>query len=916
MRYTKLQNLRISTKLLMLTVMICISFIMIVGITMLSFSKVRSLLTDIVDRDMERVIVNANTMRELSKLFSDIDLLNYSFYGKKDYLESEGIRLLGAVKNIEESTTDPELKESLLTISGILESLLSQCENVNAALLNVKNIEKEIYSDLVEFEYAVGESMINLTMEGKDTSFIKQQMMLAIGFRESLLQIDKLFSEIERIPYLKPPNVKASPVILALDDLILRFQSLTSSSPGGTMYSKNLLSNGKTYKENILIYFKVMEQLGLRMKVLADSRTMIISKMQAIDSEVSKTSQILDNKIEETIVSSEGIVFIVSSIVVIMLGVGVSYLTRSHISRPMKNILKGIADFRKGKLDTQIKLGRKDEWNMIENSFNDMAFELSSLLNTLEKRIEERTSELEAEIVEHRQSEETTEQLLKVNELILSTAGEGIYGLDLNGNTTFVNPVAAKMIGWNPEELIGLNQHKVLHHSREDGSPYPPEECPIYAVFNDGKARRIINEVFWRKDGSCFPVEYISTPMRNKKGEIDGAVVVFRDITEREKAEEEKRKTQKLESIGVLAGGIAHDFNNLLTAIMNNLYLMKMHINPEEKVYERIIATERASARAQELTQQLLTFAKGGAPIKRLIDIRELVSESISIALRGSNVRCENLVPYDIWHIEADAGQMNQAINNILINADQSMPEGGTITINCENVIIGVENNLTLKEGNYIKISIEDQGTGISDEHLSRIFDPYFTTKQKGSGLGLSTTYSIIKRHDGNITVESELGVGTVFNIYLPASIEKVEIKKPAQDEPLAGTGKVLIMDDEEFVRDSLGDMLISIGYVVDFACDGKEAIDIYQNAMASDHPFDAVIMDLTIPGGMGGKEAIRELIKIDPNVKAIVSSGYSFDPIMSNYTDYGFSAVLTKPYRDIRELNRILNSMIDGEVK
>jgi CheY-like chemotaxis protein len=242
------------------------------------------------------------------------------------------------------------------------------------------------------------------------------------------------------------------------------------------------------------------------------------------------------------------------------------------------------------------------------------------------------------------------------------------------------------------------------------------------------------------------------------------------------------------------------------------------------------------------------------------------------------------------------------------------MPEGGTITVNCENVIVRAGNNLMLKAGNYVKLSLKDQGAGISDQHLPRIFDPYFTTKQKGSGLGLSTTYSIIKKHAGHINVESKIGVGSALNIYLPASMEKVSIKKTVEDEPIHGTGKVLIMDDDELVRDSLGQILIGIGYVVEFACDGREAVDIYKNAMASDHRFDAVIMDLIIPGGMGGKEAVRELIKIDPHVKAIVSSGYSYNPIMANYSDYGFSAVLTKPYKDIRELNRILNNVIDGE--
>ncbi len=507
------------------------------------------------------------------------------------------------------------------------------------------------------------------------------------------------------------------------------------------------------------------------------------------------------------------------------------------------------------------------------------------------------------DITERKLAEDTLAESEERYRLLSEVAFDGIVltekGIILEANTEFV-----KLFGYSYSEIIGKHVSEII---ADDYRNYAMDK--IKSGFD-----KPYESVCIKKDGTRYPVEVYGKTFSSDERTL--RITAIRDITGRKTLEEELQKSQKLESIGVLAGGIAHDFNNLLTAIMNNLFLMKKDIRPEEKVYERIIATERASARAQSLTQQLLTFSKGGTPVKELIDIRELVSESISIALRGSNVRCENLIPYDVWHIEADAGQMNQAINNILINADQSMPEGGEITINCEDIVVGAENKLTLKEGSYIKISFTDQGSGISEEHLFKIFDPYFTTKQKGSGLGLSTTYSIISKHDGHITVESELGVGTVFNMYLPASAEKVRIKKPAEDGPVTGSGKVLIMDDEELVRDSLGQLLISIGYAVEFAEDGREAIDSYKNAMSSDHPFDAVIMDLTIPGGMGGKEAIRELVKIDPNVKAIVSSGYSNDPIMSNYREYGFSAVLTKPYKDIQELNRILNNMIDSKVK
>ncbi len=512
------------------------------------------------------------------------------------------------------------------------------------------------------------------------------------------------------------------------------------------------------------------------------------------------------------------------------------------------------------------------------------------------------------DITERRQ----TELALHASEAHLRTLIETIPDLiwlkDPDGVYISCNPKFESFFGAKEADIIGKTDYDFVDKELADFFRQKDKEA-----MDADKPSLNEEEVTYADDGHSELLETVKTPMYDSESKLIGVLGIARDITKRKKMEEELLKVQKLESIGVLAGGIAHDFNNLLTAIVNNLFLIKNRTNSEEQVHERIEATEKAVTRAQGLTHQLLTFSKGGAPIKGLLDIRELVSESISIALRGSNVRCENLIPDDVWHIAADAGQMNQAINNIIINADQSMSEGGTLRVNCDNVIIGAENNVTLKEGNYIKLSIEDHGKGILDEHLTKIFDPYFTTKQKGNGLGLSTTYSIINKHGGHINVESKLGVGTVFNIYLPASMEKVTIKKPTEDEPLTGTGKVLIMDDDELVRDSLGEMLISIGYAVEFADNGEKAVDIYKNAMSTENPFDAVIMDLTIPGGMGGKEAIKELLEIDPHVKAIVSSGYSYDPIMSNYRDYGFMAVLTKPYKNIRRFNQFLNSVIEG---
>jgi nitrogen-specific signal transduction histidine kinase/ActR/RegA family two-component response regulator len=413
------------------------------------------------------------------------------------------------------------------------------------------------------------------------------------------------------------------------------------------------------------------------------------------------------------------------------------------------------------------------------------------------------------------------------------------------------------------------------------------------------------------RSGGKRNVTITCAPVEHKNGNIIGTVLVFRDMTEMKKREMETIKEQKLESVGVLAGGIAHDFNNILTAIIGNISLACLQLEPDDVLlYKRLEAIEKASLKARDLTQQLLTFSKGGTPIKKTISIVELIQDSASFALRGSNVKCDFILSDYIWPVEVDEGQMSQVINNLLINADQSMPEGGMIKISAENIVIKAGEALPLKRGKYVKITIEDHGTGIPREHLQKIFDPYFTTKQKGNGLGLAVTHSIIKNHHGYIFAESEVGVGTIFSVYLPASQNKLSDKKPVEKKPLPGKGKILLMDDDEIVREALGEMLESLGYTVEPAEEGAEAVELYKRALKSSQPFDVVIMDLTIQGGMGGREAIKNLLKIDSKVKAIVSSGYANNPIISDYKRYGFKGSIAKPY-NVKELSEELDRVI-----
>ncbi len=387
----------------------------------------------------------------------------------------------------------------------------------------------------------------------------------------------------------------------------------------------------------------------------------------------------------------------------------------------------------------------------------------------------------------------------------------------------------------------------------------------------------------------------------------------IQDITEQKKMEEEISKAQKLESLGLLAGGIAHDFNNILTAIVGNISLAKVTADPQGPIFKILGEAETASFRAKELTNQLLTFAKGGVPIKKLNSISKLLKESAEFVLRGSNVRAELVIPNDLWPVEIDEGQMAQVIQNLVINAQQAMPEGGIVEIRAEKIQITPEQGkeLFLKEGAYIKISVKDTGVGIPPAYLQKIFDPFFTTKQKGSGLGLSTSYSIIKKHEGLISVSSEPGIGTIFFLFLPAILNKPSpISEGVQKHMETGKGRILIMDDEESVREIGGKILNRLGYGVEYAKDGTEAVEFYRKGKEEGRPFDLVIFDLTVSGGMSGLEALQKLIKIDPDINGVVSSGYTDNPIMSDFQKHGFAGRIAKPYR-IEEFSQTIATLI-----
>ncbi|GBE36950.1 blue-light-activated protein [bacterium BMS3Bbin07] len=517
-----------------------------------------------------------------------------------------------------------------------------------------------------------------------------------------------------------------------------------------------------------------------------------------------------------------------------------------------------------------------------------------------------------ATAIERSRAEETIAAEKERLAVTLQSIGDGVITTDTDGNIVLINKIAEELTGWRQTDAVKKPLTEIFHIINE--KTREPVENPAVKVL---KTRSIVgfadNTVLKARDGTERIIADSAAPICDRKGEVIGVVLVLRDITEKLKLEGEILKTQKLESLGVLAGGIAHDFNNLLTAILGNISIAKTYIKPEDKIFERLTDAEKASLRAKGLTRQLLTFAKGGEVVKKTASVAEIIKDSSCFALRGSNVLCKVSIAEDLRPVEIDKAQFSQVIDNLIINAQQAMPGGGTVEVSAENISVGSEEMLPLKEGDFIKLSIQDQGIGIPKKHLQKIFDPYFTTKEKGNGLGLAITYSIIRKHDGYITVESEPDIGTTFHIYLPASLKQSPAVADFEEKIHTGWGKILIMDDEGIVRDVAGQMLRLIGYEVEFAADGAEMLEIYKKARESGEPYDAVIMDLTVPGGMGGKDAIGKLLEICPVVKAIVSSGYSNDPIMADYRKYGFYGVVAKPYK-LQQLSQVLHEALFEE--
>ncbi|MEM7351696.1 MAG: ATP-binding protein, partial [Acidobacteriota bacterium] len=514
----------------------------------------------------------------------------------------------------------------------------------------------------------------------------------------------------------------------------------------------------------------------------------------------------------------------------------------------------------------------------------------------LEAQVAERLAQLMTE------KERLSQTLRNIGDAVITTASDG--------QITMLNPTAEEITGWKNADAVGRSLDQILRLFEVEPTGEAGDKLPLPGADNPEIFEEPQSVLLRTQTGTDRLIEISGSPILSSIGGYTGLVLGFRDITQKQELEAEIAKSQKLEALGLLAGGIAHDFNNLLTVLLGNLSLLGTSSTPESQRARHLEDAETAVLRARDLTQQLLTFSRGGAPVRKAASIVEVIHDSASFVMSGSKVRCDiDLVP-DLWVVEIDAGQVSQVVNNLLINAIQAMPDGGTVRIAGRNTTTPP---LSLDSGKYVVIDVIDTGVGIPQRHQARVFDPYFSTKQQGRGLGLASAYSIAKQHDGLLTVQSQPGEGTVFSLYLPASTTQTLKRPAAHAKPGSGGGRVLIMDDEAGVRHVTGSIVAQLGYRAELVADGREAIDRYREARGHERPYDVVIMDLTIPGGMGGQEAIVRLLELDPEVRAIVMSGYSNDPVLANFRDYGFLGVITKPFKS-DDLARVLSEVLTEE--
>lgn len=608
--------------------------------------------------------------------------------------------------------------------------------------------------------------------------------------------------------------------------------------------------------------------------------------------------------VNQRIDSTSYYIGIALAIELVIIGIALSFFIHARLVSPILRLSRTTQDIATGIFAITDQEKRHDEVGGLARSINEMSRNLRESYQTLERKVKERTSELSAAKNSAEEMARSLETLSIQQQALLDNSPVGIIFVNSERVILRVNREFSRITGYDQEELIGKTA-RIFYRSEE---AYQVAGKSIANMLEHGEIEQSTVELL-KKDGNSITCS-LRGRMTPIEGNTSGIIWSIEDITARLKMEEELLKIRKLESVGVLAGGIAHDFNNILVAVTGNISLAEQFIDENPKALELLASARNASLRAKDLTGKLLTFAKGGEPVRTTEHLPELIRESATFILSGSNVNCSYDFEENLWPVHMDRGQISQVIQNLVLNSSQAMGGCGSVRITCRNRSLSDNDIPGLRSGPYVRLRVEDTGPGIAPEHLGRVFDPYFSTKgkdsNKGSGLGLAIVHSIIKKHNGSITVQSPPGQGAVFEVFLPATGERgsAPVREPAILP--SGKGLILVMDDDETIHAILEEMLSYLGFTAIHAYDGGEAVEMYRKDLESTQEIKAAILDLTIPGGMGGAATVSQLHSLNPGIKAIVSSGYSDDPILRDYREAGFAGIISKPFQ-LLDLSRVM---------
>ena len=865
------------------------AFILIVIVIVFSFTLIKQELKTITKEEMGEAISNSKTTRDFSKLFSDISFLSQTFYGNNDFLKTEGDRLVKIIDNILETTIVPEFATLLLDLNHHFSTLLNDCATINTIIENIKFIDQKTHTMLTRLEDLIAEIIISQTLEGENTDFATQLLTLAIGYRESLLQVKNQFLELGHDHYLNFSGDRSSPVVTKIDDLILRLQTITASTPNVTQHGIKITQNVTHYMELVLRYYEAMDKLSQTMTSLNHAKALLVSTVESVEQKIVKTVQNTEKRIDRIFFSSSSAVVALAVIVILILVFTTRHLMRTAIMKPMNSLLAHIDSFKDARLERRIDLGRKDEWTIIEKGLNDMAAELSRTYTTLEQ-----------------------------NEKFLTTIIENIphmvFVKDAD-DLRFVrfNKAGEDLLGYSRDALIGKNDYDFFPKAEADFFTTKDRE-----VIDKGLLVNIPEESIQTRDKTLRTLHTKKIPIMDEHGRAKYLLGISEDITQKKELEENLRQTYKMESIGTLAGGIAHDFNNILYMITGNAELALEDIPISNPAHDSLKEIKDASLRAAGIVKQLLTFSRKSEEKMVPIDAVSIIKDALKF-LRSTIPSSVEIRPHIIDSkatILGNAVKLTQVLMNLCINASQEMEEiGGAIDICVEKVLLTknkVNSPLVQSAKGYLRLTITDNGPGIDPEHIERIFDPYFTTKDigKGSGMGLAVVHGIVESFNGIITVESDPKKETTFILSFPIITDEPLIKAKKLNKISNGTESILFVDDEPSIVNMMTIKLKRLGYQVEGNTNPVEALRIFES---NPDRFNLVITDMTMPQ-MNGAKLSKKIKAIRPNIPILICTGHS--PLINKMQakKLGVSAFIMKPLKKADITIAIRNAM--DEVK